>query len=141
MAIRLREGLSRPSVRATVVIVAVALVFALFAISRMPRPVAAVGTLGRCSGGWPVVAFEGEDWKAALPADLRPSAPRQVPVAAWPSGMRYDETAGALLDEGGDVVFHDGDLVRVAGTIVETDGDPAPCFFLLGFRVEKIAPP
>ena len=110
-------------------------------VSRLPRPVAAAGTLDQCLWGWPVIVFEGEDWKAALPDDIRPYAQRQVPVAEWPSGMRFDETAGALLDADGAAVFQKGDRIRVAGTIVRTGGDPAPCFYTIGVRIDSITAP
>src|SRR5262245_46761699 len=138
---RLREGLSRPSVRAILVIVGISIVFAVFLLARMPRPVAAVGTLGQCLWGWPVINFEGEEWKAALPDGARPYGPHQMPVADWPSGMRYDETAGALLDERGEVVYRKGDRARIGGTIVGTGGGPAPCYYTLGVKVETITAP
>jgi hypothetical protein len=53
--------------------------------------------------------------------------------------MRYDETAGALLDAEGETVFRRGDRVRVNGTIVRTGGDPAPCFYTVGVKIETIA--
>ena len=118
------------------VVLAVALVLA-----GLPRPVAATGMLDQCLGGWPVVVFDGEDWKAALPDEIGPYAQRQMPVADWPAGMRFDEAAGALLDAHGAAVFHKGDRVRVAGSIVRTQGDPAPCFYTLGVRVESITAP
>lgn len=134
---RLQKGLSRWSVRVLLVVVGIALAAGLV-IARMPRAVAAEGTLDQCLGGWPVVVFEGEDWKAALPDDARPYAQRQIPVAEWPSGMSFDESAGALLDGRGEPVFRKGDRVRVAGAIVETHGDPAPCFYTLGVKIDTI---
>lgn len=135
-----RRVLSRRSVQAVVIVVGVALVGA-FVVARLPRSISAVGTLDQCLWGWPVVVFEGEDWKAALPDNLRAYAPRQIPVAEWPVGLRFDETAGVLLDGQGDAVFRNGARVRVAGTVVETQGDPAPCFYTLGVKVETITAP
>ncbi len=125
---------------ATLLVAAVVIAVALV-VARLPRPVVATGTLDQCLGGWPVVVFEGEDWKAALPDDIRPYAQRQIPVADWPSGMRFDEAAGTLLDGQGAAVFRNGDRVRVAGTIVRTQGDPAPCFYTLGVRIESLTAP
>ena len=137
---RLREGLSRRSVQAIMILAGVVLAAALV-IPRLPRPITAVGTLDACKWGWPVVVFEGDDWRAGLPDDLRAVAPRQIPIAEWPSGLRFDETSGKLLDEKGDAVFRRGDRVRVSGTIVRTSGDPAPCFYTLGVKVESIGVP
>jgi hypothetical protein len=138
MASRVAPDVSRRVARVVLVIAGVVLVAALV-ISNLPRPITALGTLDQCLWGWPVIVFEGEDWKAAVPDGLGASAPRQIPVATRPSGMRYDETAGALLDAEGETVFRRGDRVRVNGTIVRTGGDPAPCFYTLGVKIETIA--
>ena len=136
----MRKGPSRRSVRIFLLVLAIGLAGA-FVLARQPRPVAAVGTLDQCLGGWPVVVFEGEDWRTGVPDNLRQSAQRRIPVAAWPSGMRFDETEGALLDGRGETVFRKGARVRVAGRFVETPGDPAPCFYTLGIRIDAIAAP
>ena len=117
------------------------LLAAALVASRLPRPVASLGTLDQCLWGWPVVVFEGEDWRDALPDNLRAYAQRQIPIAEWPKGMRFDEAAGALLDEHGDALFHKGDRVRVKGSVIEVHGDPSPCYYTLGVRVEEIASP
>jgi hypothetical protein len=111
-----------------------------FVISRLPPPVAGVGTLDECLGGWPIVAFEGDEWKAALPEDASRYRGGLIPVAEWPSGMRFDEATDTLLDATGAAVFRQGDRVRVNGTIVETRGDPAPCYYLRGLKIDAIAP-
>lgn len=41
----------------------------------------------------------------------------------------------------GDHVFRNGDRLRIAGTIVETQGDPAPCFYTLGVKSDTITAP
>jgi hypothetical protein len=125
---------------AGVVVIGLVLAAAVF-ISRMPRPVSGTATLDECLGGWPVVVFEGEDWRVAMPDDLQAAAPRQIPVAAWPSGMRFDEAAGTLMDANDEVLFRRGDRVRLDGAIVRTTGDPAPCFYTLGVQVEQISAP
>lgn len=140
MSSRVRDGLSRRSLQVLLVVTGVALAAALL-IARLPHPVAAVGTLDQCLWGWPVVVFEGEDWRDSLPGAFRANAQRQIPVVEWPSGMRFDEVAGSLLDGQGDAVFRKGDRVRVKGTFVETDGDPSPCYYTLGVKVETIAAP
>ena len=137
---RLRAGVARHAVAALLVAAGVVLVAALV-ISNLPRPVAALGTIDQCLWGWPVIVFEGEDWKAAVPDNRGPYQQRQIPVAEWPKGMRYDEAAGLLLDQAGAVVFRKGDRVRVNGSIVRTSGDPAPCFYLLGVKIDTIAAP
>jgi hypothetical protein len=118
------------------IVLAVALI-----VSRQPRPVTGTATLDECLWGWPVVILDGEGWRAAVPDDLGPNAPRQIPVAAWPPGMRYDEATGTLLDANEEVVFRQGDRVRVNGKIVRTSGDPAPCFDTVGVQIEQIAAP
>ena len=137
---RARDGAARYAVAVLLVVAGVVLVAGIV-ISSMPRPVAAMGTIDQCLWGWPVINFEGEDWKVAVPDNRGPYVQRQIPVAEWPRGMRYDEPAGVLLDQRGSVVFRKGDRVRVNGSIVRTSGDPAPCFYLLGVRIEAIAAP
>ena len=137
---RLRHGSSRRRGLAILLLVGVLLAVALI-LPRLPRPVSGVGTLDACLTGAPVVLFEGEDWKGALPDDLRAYPPRQLPIAAWPSGMRFDEAAGALLDSHGGALFHKGDRVRIKGSVIEVHGDPSPCYYTLGVKVEEIASP
>ncbi len=136
----MREGLSRQRVQALLLLVGVLLVAALILL-RLPRPVAGVATLDQCLGGWPVMVFEGEDWKSALPDDLRAYAPRYLPIAEWPNGIHFDEATGALLDIHGDELFRKGDRVRIKGSVVEVHGDPSPCFYTLAVSVEEIASP
>jgi hypothetical protein len=123
---------------AVVAVVGLVLAVALI-VSRQPRPVTGTATLDECLWGWPVVILDGEDWRAAVPDDLGPNAPRQIPVVRWPPGMRYDEAADVLLDERGDAAFRRGDRVRISGTMVRTGGDPAPCFYTVGVEIERIA--
>ena len=107
-----------------------------------PRPVAAFATLDQCYWGWPVVAFEGEDWTRALPDKiLAHHAPGYIPVAEWPDGLHFDEPSGTLLDASGDAVFRNGDRMRITGAVIEVHGDPSPCFYTLGVRVDEIAAP
>jgi hypothetical protein len=139
MIARVREAGSQR--RIWTVLALVVLLIALGLILRWsPRPVAGVATLGQCVYDWPVLAFEGEGWKSALPPDI-PYAPREIPIAQWPSGMSYDVATGVLLDPSGEVLFRDGDQVRMVGSLVEVHGDPSPCYFTLGVRVEEIASP
>src|SRR5215217_4423915 len=72
-------------------------------LARLPRPVAAVATIDQCAGGWPVLVFEGEDWKNALPDDLRRTPPYEIPIAEWPPGMLFDQSTGSLHEENGRV--------------------------------------
>ena len=138
-----RSRLARPLIAGLFVLaVAVWLALALI-VPRPPRPVAAFGTLDQCYWGWPVVAFEGEDWTRALPDYIldHPHPPGYIPVAQWPEGLHFDEPSGTLLDAGGDALFHTGDRVRITGSIMEVHGDASPCFYTLGVRVEEIATP
>jgi hypothetical protein len=137
---RVRHALSQRRVQAVLVVVGVVVAGALI-LPRLPRPVSGFGTLDQCLWGWPVVVFEGEDWKGALPDPIRPYAQRQMPIASWPTGMRFDETAGALLDAQGNAVFRKGDRVRIKGFVIEVHGDPSPCFYTLGVQVDEIASP
>lgn len=132
------RGVSRRRVLPAILFVASLALVGALVVARAPRPIAAMGALDQCQGGWPVVVFDGEAWRAALPDDVH-NAPRQIPVAAWPSGMHFDEKAGVLLDAQGNTAFRKGDTVRVTGSIVRVGGDPAPCYLLLGVRVETIA--
>lgn len=140
MTRHLRDGLSQRRIVGLLVLGGVLLAAALI-LPRLERPVAGVATLDQCHWGWPVVAFEGETWRSALPDDVRSSAPREIPIVQWPSGLRFDEAAGALLDAQGGVVFRKGDRVRIQGSVVEVDGDPAPCFITIGVKVDAITTP
>jgi hypothetical protein len=115
-------------------------VLALVFVFARPHPVAAVATLDECFWGSPVVAFEGEEWRSAVPDNLGASAPNQIPVASWPIGMQYDAKADVLLDSRGDVVYRKGDRVRVAGTFVRGSGD-TPCYYTVGVNIESITSP
>jgi len=137
---RVRGWFSRGRLQTAVVLVAVVVAGALI-VSRLPRPVAAVGMLDQCLWGWPVVHFEGEDWKQAIPDNLRAYPPAYVPIAEWPSGLRFDKSAGALFNSAGDRLFRKGDRVRIEGSVIEVHGDPSPCFYTLGVKVEAIASP
>ena len=55
--------------------------------------------------------------------------------------MRFDEAVGALLDAHGDALFHKGDRVTVKRSLIEVHGDPSPCYYTLGVKVEEIARP
>lgn len=136
MTSRLREALSRRRILWFLVLGGVLLAAALI-VPRLPRSVAGVATLGQCYWGWPVVAFEGEDWKGALPDNLRANAPGSIPIAQWPNGSHFDEARGALLDARGSVLFRNGDRVRIVGSIVEVHGDPSPCFYRTGASTSK----
>ena len=137
---RMRRAWSQGRFQALIALVLVSLAVAVI-LPRLPSSIAAVGTLDECFWGWPVVAFEGEDWKGALPADLLAIAPRQIPIAEWPSGMRFDEAASALLDGRGDAIFRKGDRVKITGSVIHVHGDPSPCFYTLGVKVEAISSP
>jgi hypothetical protein len=139
MIARVREAFSQRRIWTLLALVALLVVMALI-VRWSPRPVAGIAALGQCSYDWPVLAFEGESWKRALP-DALGSYSGEIPIAQWPSGMSYDVAAGALLDSSGEVLFRDGDEVRVVGSLVEVHGDPSPCYFTLGVRVEEIASP
>ena len=138
--LRLRSLRPSRSILVITVLAGVLLVAALV-LPRLPRPLAAVGTLDQCYWGWPVLAFEGEDWKDSLPDERRASAPGSIPIASWPTGLRFDEDAGVLLDAGGEPVFRKGDRVRIEGSVIEVHGDPSPCFYTLGVKVDAIAVP
>jgi hypothetical protein len=114
---------------------------AVLILSRAQRPVSGMATLDQCYWGWPVVVFEGEDWKDALPAELRAYPPGEVPIAEWPDGMQFDEATGELRDANGVALFHTGDRLQIRGTVIGVHGDPSPCFFTLGVKVEEIASP
>ena len=124
-------------VRILVILVAMSFAFALILL-RVPRTVEAFGTIERCFGGWAVVSLEGEDWRAGLPDDLRPYGERQFPVASWPAGMRFDEAAGTLVGADGEPLFRTGERLRLKGSVIEVHGDPSPCYYTVGIRIEDI---
>jgi hypothetical protein len=138
---RVRAGRSRRSVRLLLIVVVGVVAAVAFIFPHLPRPITGVATIDQCHGGWVSLIVSEADWDA-LPNDVRTFAGTpDLPIAAWPDGMRFDETAGVLLDAGGNIVFRKGDRVRITGKVVETNGDPAPCFYLRGLRVESIAAP
>jgi hypothetical protein len=128
--------LSQRRIQTFLVLVGV-LVVAALVVSRLPRPISGAGPLSQCVGGWPQVAFDGEDWRHALPD----GAPRQIPIAEWPSGMRFDETSGSLLDANGSAIFRIGDRVRLRGSVIEVHGDPSPCYYTFAVKVAEIGSP
>ena len=124
-----------------VVLALVAVMFALALILvRVPVTVTGCGKIEQCSMGWAVIELEGEEWRAALPDDLKPYGDRQFPVISWPAGMHFDEAQHVLLDADGEPIFRTGERVRVKGSIVEIHGDPSPCFYTTNIRVEEIGP-
>ena len=131
-------GWSGRRVQVLVAAAAVLLIVAVLLL-RLPRTVTATGTIDQCLGGWAVVRFDGEAWKAALPDDLRAYVPGYIPVAEWPSGLSFDEAAGTLVRVNGDEVLRTGDRVRIRGSIVDVHGDPSPCYYTLGVRIEEIS--
>jgi hypothetical protein len=105
----------------------------------LPRPISGIAALTQCSG-WPMLAFEGEGWTSAFPGDPA-SVPRQVAIAGWPGGMRFDEASGVLRDAQGDAVFRSGDRMRVKGSVVQVYGDPSPCWQTRAVSVEEVTSP
>ena len=65
---------------------------------------------------------------------------RYLPVARWPAGWSYDDADDVILDAARSPVIRRGDRVSVSGVVVDTNGDPAPCFFLRGIEIETIQP-
>lgn len=110
----------------------------LLVVDRVPRSIEASGTLDQCSWGWPVVQFDDDDWRGALPVIVRKHPPAYLPVAVWPDGMSYDEAAGELRDRAGAVLFRRGDRVSITGAVIEVHGDPSPCFYIYNLRVDSI---
>ena len=137
---RFRAALSTRTVQAIVVIgLALAIVFVL---GQPPRFQHAVGTLGECSFGSPIVAFDAATWERLAPADDRGYSAYEIPVLEWPMGTQFDHDAGVLLDEGGAAAFRMGDRVQVSGTVVDMRaGDIPPCFSAFGVRLEQIVVP
>ena len=134
------ERVSPRGVQVVLGLVAVMFAVALIAV-RVPVTVSGYGKIEQCSKGWAVIELEGEDWRAALPEDLKPYGDRQFPVISWPAGMHFDEARRVLLDADGEPIFHTGERVRVKGSVVEIHGDPSPCFYTTNMRVEEIGPP
>jgi hypothetical protein len=101
----------------------------LFAISRLPPRVDGVATIDVCAidRGWPVILLDA-------------GAERYLPVAAWPTGLRFDLATGQVLDASGRVAMRAGDRVAVTGSIVDVHGDPSPCYFTRGIELDRIAP-
>lgn len=136
----LRERVSPRGVQVLLALVAVMFAVALVLV-RVPVTVAGYGTIEQCFMGWAVIELEGEEWRAALPEELKPYGDRQFPVISWPAGMHFDEEAHVLLDADGEPLFRTGERVRVKGSVVEIHGDPSPCFYTTNIRVEEIGPP
>jgi hypothetical protein len=76
---------------------------------------------------WPVIQLDA-------------GAERYLPVAAWPTGLRFDLATGQVLDASGGVAMRAGDRVAVSGSIVDVHGDPSPCYFTRGIELDSIAP-
>ena len=97
------------------------------AISRLPPHVDGSATIGVCpiDRSWPVIQLDA-------------GAERYLPVAAWPSGLRFELATRQVLDGDGQVAMRAGDRVVVTGSIVDVHGDPSPCYFTRGIEVDSI---
>jgi hypothetical protein len=106
-----------------------AVALTLFAISRLPPRVDGSATIGVCpiDRNWPVIQLDA-------------GTERYLPVAAWPTGLRFDLATGQVLDASGRVAMRSGDRVVVTGSIVDVHGDPSPCYFTRGIEIDRIAP-
>jgi hypothetical protein len=98
-------------------------------LTRLPKQVDGTGTLDGCAldRGWPVVLLD---------AGSEP----YLPVSTWPAGMTYDLAERVLVDASGRTVVSRGDRILVKGSIVEVHGDPSPCYFTRGIRIDTITP-
>jgi hypothetical protein len=110
------------------VVVVGALVVAVL-LTRLPKQIEGTGTLDGCAldGGWPVVQLDA-------------GSERYLPVSAWPAGMTYDLAERVVVDAAGRTVASRGDRILVKGSIVDVHGDPSPCFFTRGIRIDTITP-
>jgi hypothetical protein len=136
----LRAALASRRIR-IVVLIGVAVVASAFVLSRLPKPVEGIVTLDECAlMPAPVIVADAAIWRGALPGDTPGDGPKQIPIASWPEGMRYDMATSTLLDADGTVRFRRGDEVRIRGEVFEARGDPSPCYFIYSVRITHIEP-
>ena len=119
---------TRPRWRVVAGLIVGALVVAIV-LTRLPKQVEGIGTLDGCAldRGWPVVLLD---------AGSEP----YLPVSTWPAGMTYNLAERVLVDASGRTVVSRGDRILVKGSIVEVHGDPSPCYFTRGIRIDTITP-
>jgi hypothetical protein len=98
-------------------------VVVLFAL--LPMRADGAGTLRECYWGDPVVALD-------------VGAEHDLPVARWPDGLAFNHDRHAVIDGSGREVAHVGDRIVVRGSVVDVHGDPSPCFFTRGIRIESL---
>ena len=105
----------------------VAVALTLFVISRLPPRVDGAATIGVCpiDRNWPVIQLDA-------------GAERYLPVAAWPTGVRFELSTGQVVDASGHVAMRAGDRVVVTGSVVDVHGDPSPCYFTRGIKLDRI---
>ena len=114
---------SRVAVVGAVTGVAIAAAFLLWSL---PERVQGSGVLDECSNyRWPVVTIDG-------------GTDFYLPVIAWPAGLTYDDEGHVLRDSADRVVLRRGDRVTLNGSIVDVHGDPSPCYYTRGIRLNNI---
>jgi hypothetical protein len=95
----------------------------LFAL--LPTRADGAGTLQECYWGDPVVVLD-------------EGLEHYLPVANWPERLSYDHDRHAVINASGQEVARVGDRVVVRGSVADVRGDPAPCFYTRGIRIETL---
>jgi hypothetical protein len=103
----------------------------LLALATRPSPVDGTGNLRECLDGTPFVFFD--DGSTFYDASRR-----YLPVAIWPDGLAYDSDRDAVFDASGVVVVGLEERVAVTGIVVDTPGDPSPCYSTIGVKIDSL---
>ena len=109
-------------------ILLVALVLAL-----RPLAVDGSGDLRECLDGTPFVFFDDG-------SSFYNESRSYLTIATWPNGFAYDPDRDAVFDASGGEVLRLGGRLAVKGIVIDTPGDPAPCYNTVGLKIESLRP-
>jgi hypothetical protein len=103
------------------------------ALALRPLAVDGTGNLAECQDGTPFVSFDDG-------SRFFSEARRYLTVAIWPQGLSYDPDRDAVFDASGVEVVRLNERLAVKGIVVDTPGDPGPCWNTVGLRIDSLQP-
>jgi len=122
----------RPAWVRWVAIAGMAAALAIVALWIRPVSVDGEGRLGACQDGTPFILFDDG-------TSFYDGKRTYLTLVGWPEGMRYDNVRRGLYEDGTRIVGLE-ERLSVKGTIIDTPGDPGPCWNTIGLRVDSLEP-